>query len=95
MPEKLAKVKARYREIFEHLNTFVDRDFVEVSESESTVGDIRIVVSDAPDYAYAGGHIHLAGWAAGDDADVNGWESDRGMYGYAVLMHELGQECLC
>ena len=83
------RVKARYREIFEHLNTIVDRDFMEVSESES-IGDIRIVVSDAPDYAYAGGHIHLAGWAAGDDAGINGWESDRGMYGYGVLMHELG-----
>ena len=83
-------VKAHYREIFEHLNTFVDRDFVEVSESESNVGDIRILVSDAPDYAYAGSHIHLAGWAAGDDAGINGWEADRGMYAYSALMHELG-----
>lgn len=83
-------VKASYREIFEHLNTFVDREFVEVSESESTVGDIRIVVSDGPAYAYAGGHIHLAGWAAGDDAGINGWESQPGVYGYSTLMHELG-----
>lgn len=83
-------VKASYRQIFKHLNTLVDRDFVEVSESQSTVGDIRIVVSDAPDYAYAGGHIHLAGWAAGDDAGINGWESQPGVYGYSTLMHELG-----
>ncbi|WP_019504584.1 Calx-beta domain-containing protein [Pleurocapsa sp. PCC 7319] len=83
-------VKANYRQIFDHLNTFVDRTFVEVEESESTIGDIRIVVSDGPNYAYAGGHIHLAGWAAASDAGGNGWESGQGVYAYSALMHELG-----
>lgn len=83
-------VKASYRQIFDHLNTFVDREFVEVAESESTVGNIRIVVSDAPDYAYAGGHIHLAGWAAASDSGINGFESVPGVYGYSTLLHELG-----
>lgn len=83
-------IKANYRQIFEHLNTFVDREFVEVEESKSRQGDIRIVVSDGPSYAYAGKHIHLAGWAAASDAGINGWESDRGVYAYSALMHELG-----
>ncbi|MEM8829229.1 MAG: Calx-beta domain-containing protein, partial [Cyanobacteria bacterium P01_G01_bin.19] len=85
-------VKASYRQIFEHLNTFVDREFVEVAESESTVGNIRILVSDAPSYAYAyyGGNIHLGDWAAASDAGHNGWESIPGVYAYAALLHELG-----
>ena len=83
-------VKANYRQIFQDLNTFVDREFVEVEETESTTGNIRIVVSDGPSYAYAGGHIHLAGWAAASDAGGNGWESPQGFYAYAALMHELG-----
>ena len=83
-------VKTNYRQIFEDLNTFVDREFVEVAETESTTGNIRIVVSDGPSYAYAGGHIHLAGWAAASDAGGNGWESPQGVYAYAALMHELG-----
>ena len=83
-------VKESYRQIFANLNTFVDRDFIEVAESESGVGDIRILISDAPDYAYAGEHIHLAGWAAASDMGNNGWESDPGVYGYSALIHELG-----
>ena len=83
-------VKAHYRQIFDHLNTLVDREFVEVEETESQVGNIRIVVSDGPDYAYAGGHIHLAGWAAASDARINGWEAGRGKYSYSALLHELG-----
>ena len=88
--EPSESIKANYRQIFKDLNTFVDREFVEVAESELEQGDIRIVISDGPDYAYAGGHIHLAGWAAASDAGTNGWESPQGVYAYSALMHELG-----
>ena len=63
---------------------------MEVAELEAKQGDIRIVISDGPDYAYAGGSIHLAGWAAASDAGINGWESPQGEYAYSALMHELG-----
>ncbi|MEL6581420.1 MAG: Calx-beta domain-containing protein, partial [Cyanobacteria bacterium J06621_12] len=83
-------VKNNYRQIFADLNTFVEREFIEVEETAAAQGHIRIVVSDGPDYAYAGGHIHLAGWAAASDAGSNGWESPQGAYAYSALMHELG-----
>lgn len=83
-------IKESYRQIFEGLGTFVDRTFVEVQESESNIGNIRILVSDGPSYAYAGSHIHLAPWAAGSDVGSNGWESVPGVYAYAALIHELG-----
>ncbi|MEO1341754.1 MAG: Calx-beta domain-containing protein [Cyanobacteria bacterium J06635_13] len=83
-------IKNNYRQIFANLNTFVEREFVEVEETVAEQGDIRIVVSDGPDYAYAGGHIHLAGWATASDAGINGWESPQGAYAYSALLHELG-----
>ncbi|MEO0845347.1 MAG: Calx-beta domain-containing protein, partial [Cyanobacteria bacterium J06648_1] len=83
-------IKNNYRQIFADLNTFVEREFVEVEETAAEQGNIRIVVSDGPDYAYAGGHIHLAGWATASDAGINGWESPQGAYAYSALLHELG-----
>ena len=90
-------VKQNVREILELVETFVDIDFVEVAETDTnTYGQIRYMLSDAPNYAYAytpfgnhplAGDVHLR--ASYDNAnDTNGFRNDPGKHGYTTLIHE-------
>ena len=89
-------VKQNVREILDLVETFVDIDFVEVAETDtSTYGQIRYMLSDAPNYAYAytpgnhalAGDVHLR--ASYDNANnTNGFRNDPGRHGYTTLIHE-------
>ena len=89
-------IKANVREILELVETFIDVDFVEVAETNtSTFGQIRYMVSDAPGYAYAylpyggnrSGDVHLN--ASYDRTDsLNGFQNRPGKHGYTTLIHE-------
>ena len=89
-------VKTNVREILELVETFIDVDFVEVAETNtSTFGQIRYMVSDNPGYAYAylpyggnrSGDVHLN--ASYDRTDsLNGFQNRPGKHGYTTLIHE-------
>ncbi len=89
--------KTHYRNIFNRLNQLVGATFTEVTEaSPSTYGQIRIMLSTAPSYAYAyypgngvGGDIHLAK-SYDNDSSTNGWRRPPGNHGYMSMVHELG-----
>ena len=89
-------VKANVREILELVETFIDVDFVEVAETNtSTFGQIRYMVSDNPGYAYAylpyggnrSGDVHLGSSYDRTDS-LNGFQNRPGKHGYTTLIHE-------
>jgi serralysin len=74
--------------------------FVEVAETASTVGAIRIMRSTAPSYAYAyyptstsmfslAGDVHLNP-AYDRFGDTNGFQHPAGEHGYSAIIHEIG-----
>ena len=89
-------IKANVRELLELVETFIDVDFVEVEETNtSTFGQIRYMLSDGPSYAYAylpyggnrSGDVHLK--TSFDRIDsVNGFQNRPGKHGYTTLIHE-------
>ena len=94
------EVQDSYREIFAWLENVIDVDFVEVDENApNAFGQIRIMNSDGPSYAYAyypfssrdkrSGDIHLNS-SYDRFGDTNGFKHDPGKHGYMTLVHELG-----
>ncbi len=90
--------KAHCRNIFERLNQLLNVTFVEVTEaSPSTYGQIRIMLSSGPSYAYAyypsgssiGGDVHLS-TNYDHSNNTNGWRRPPGNHGYMSLIHEIG-----
>lgn len=89
-------VKDNVREILDLVETFVDLDFVEVTETNtSTFGQLRYMVSDNPGYAYA--YLPFGGNLAGDTHlgssydhanNLNGFQNRPGKHGYTTLIHE-------
>ena len=93
-------VKANVRAIMAWYATVLNVNFVEVTESSSTIGVIRIMRSSGPSYAYAyypasstmfglSGDVHLN---PGYDrlGDTNGFQQPAGEHGYVSLIHEIG-----
>ena len=89
-------VKANVREILDLVETFINVDFVEIAETDtSTFGQIRYMVSDAPGYAYAylpyggnrSGDVHLNPSYDRTDS-LNGFQNRPGKHGYTTLIHE-------
>ncbi|MFN8693203.1 MAG: M10 family metallopeptidase, partial [Holosporales bacterium] len=92
-------VKTNMRNIFTWLENVINVDFQEVAEvNTSTYGQIRVMNSSSPSYAYAylptGSHpatgdIHL-NTSYDRTGDTNGFQHGAGSHGYMSLIHELG-----
>lgn len=93
-------VKTNVRAIMALYGSVMNVNFVEVTETSSTIGYIRVMDSTAPSYAYAyypassamfstSGDVHLN---IGYDrlGDTNGFQHPAGQHGYVSLIHELG-----
>ena len=91
-------IKASVRVIMGHLSEIINVDFVEVVESSSQIGQIRILFSDGPNYAYAyyptsnsstfiSSDIHLNP-NYDHSNDTNGFRMPPGYHGYMSLIHE-------
>ena len=93
-------VKTNVRAIMAWYGTALNVDFVEVTETTSTVGRVRIMRSSAPAYAYAyypstTSTFHVAGDVHLNPAydrlgDTNGFQHPPGQHGYTTLAHEIG-----
>jgi hypothetical protein len=89
-------IKRNVRRIFSDLERWLPVRFVEVAETDSTIGAIRYLLSDGegdPFYAYTyypgrtiGGDVHLSRAVA--DADETGFAATAGSYGYRAILHE-------
>ncbi len=93
-------VKTNVRAIMAHLGTLMNLNFVEVTETSSTVGYVRIMLSNSPSYAYAyypssstlfslSGDVHLNP-SYDRLVDTNGFQQPAGEHGYTSLIHEIG-----
>ncbi|MGB3404984.1 MAG: FG-GAP-like repeat-containing protein [Microcoleaceae cyanobacterium] len=99
-------VKDNVREIFEEvLEPVVDINFVEVTDTASDYGLIRIMLSNNPGYAYAyypygydynvgsgidkAGDVHLNPNYDGSGG-TNNFQEQPGKHGYMTLIHEIG-----
>lgn len=93
-------VKTNVRAVMAWMETLMNVDFVEVTESPSNVGLVRFMLSNNPSYAYAyypsstqtfhvAGDVHLN---PNYDrlGDTNGFQHPAGKHGYLTLIHELG-----
>ena len=93
-------VKTNVRAIMAWYGTFLNLNFVEVTETSSNIGLIRFMRSSGPSYAYAyypsgsamfslAGDVHLS---PGYDrlGDTNGFQHPAGEHGYVSLIHEIG-----
>jgi len=94
-------VKINVRSIMALLTEMLNLTFVEVTETNLTIGSVRFMFSNGPFYAYAylptdtstmfhpAGDVHLKpafDYAGG----TNGWQNGPGMHGYMSLIHEIG-----
>ena len=90
-------VKTNVRAIMAWYGTMINRTFVEVTETPTTVGQVRVMRSTAPSYAYAyypsssnlGGDVHLNP-SYDRVGDTNGFQHPAGEHGYTTLIHEIG-----
>jgi uncharacterized repeat protein (TIGR02543 family) len=94
------KVKTNVRAIMAWYSSMMNLSLVEVAETPSTIGYIRIMLSSGPAYAYSyypysmtlfslAGDVHLNP-AYQYSGETNGWENDAGKHGYMSLIHEIG-----
>ncbi len=100
------KVKKDVRHILENIfDPLLDVDFVEVEDSSSSYGLIRVMKSNGPKYAYAyypfaddsnvgnrqdlAGDVHLKLKYDGSGG-TNNFQGGPGSHGYLTLIHELG-----
>ncbi len=93
-------VKTNVRAIMAWYSAAINVSFVEVTETTSTVGQVRLMLSGNPSYAYAyypsstsmfhvAGDVHLN--PSYDRAgDTNGFQNVAGYHGYTTLIHEIG-----
>ncbi len=89
-------IQRNVHRIFADLERIIPVRFVEVTETATTVGAIRYLLSDGegdPFYAYTyypgqtiGGDVHLSR-AIGEVAET-GFAAEPGSYGYRALLHE-------
>jgi len=95
--ETSEQVKTNVRAIMAWYGTMMNLTFVEVTETSSNIGLIRIMDSPAPSYAYA---YYPSTSQQGSDVllnssydrlgDTNGFQHPAGEHGYTTLIHELG-----
>lgn len=93
-------VKQNYRAIFAMSRQIFGLTLQEIPETSSAIGQIRIVASDGPAYAYcyypsSSAVFHVAGdchFKTSYDrlGDTNGFQHGPGYHGYLTLIHELG-----
>lgn len=92
-------VKQNYRQIFAWAAQVMNLQFTEVTETRVTYGQIRILCSTTPEYAYSYYPSAANGALAGDIVlntaydrlgDQNGFQHPPGKHGYMSLVHELG-----
>ena len=98
--EVSAGVKQNVRAIMAWYAAATNLNLVEVTETASTIGQIRILLSSGPAFAYtyypsSTAMFHLAGDVhlnPGYDrlGDTNGFQHPPGEHGYVTLIHELG-----
>ena len=89
-------IKANVREVLALVETFIDLNFEEVSETDtSTYGQLRYMLSDDPSYAkayYPGGSDRSGDVHFNPDYDkvdnLNGFQNRPGKHGYTTLIHE-------
>ncbi len=94
-------VKNNVRNILNWVESIINIDFVEVTETDSnTLGRMRFLRSNGPSYAYAyypssdtlnsvAGDIHLKP-TYDRLGDTNGFQNPAGQHGYMALIHEIG-----
>jgi hypothetical protein len=87
--EVTEQVKSNIRNILEsRIEPYLNVDFVEVSDAGNNYGQIRVLMSDGPNYAYAygpsdndlGGDIHLR--------NNQNWGTGPGTHEFSTLIHE-------
>jgi serralysin len=92
-------VKTNVRAVMAWYGTMMNRTFVEVAETNtSTFGQIRVMRSTAPSYAYAyypsgsnlGGDVHLNPSYDVVGTNTNYFQRPAGDHGYTTLIHEIG-----
>jgi Bacterial pre-peptidase C-terminal domain/Peptidase M10 serralysin C terminal len=87
-------IKTNVRNILASLSTFINVNFVEVTDTVGSFGVLRYMFSSGPGYAYAyypstdrrGGDVHLSSLYESDT--VNRFSGTPGSYGYMALIHE-------
>jgi serralysin len=94
------QVKQNVRAIMAWYGTMLNLNFVEVAETSSKIGLIRVMRSNGPSYAYAyypssdtmfsvTGDVHLNP-SYDRLGDTNGFQNPAGEHGYLALIHEIG-----
>lgn len=87
-------IKTNVRKILSNLATYLNVNFVEVADTQTTYGVVRYMFSNGPGYAYAyypstdrlGGDVHLN--ASYESDPLNQFSGAEGSYGYMGLIHE-------
>lgn len=87
-------IKTNVRKILSNLATYLNVNFVEVADTQTTYGVVRYMFSTGPGYAYAyypstdrlGGDVHLN--ASYESDPLNQFSGAEGSYGYMGLIHE-------
>ncbi|GAB4301911.1 MAG: hypothetical protein Fur0025_42390 [Oscillatoriaceae cyanobacterium] len=89
------KVKNNVRKIMQEYNKILPFNLIEVPDRPPNTGQIRIMFSDGPSYAYAyepgigiGGDLHLSRDFENDPDQA--FSAAPGSYGYETLIHEIG-----
>ncbi len=90
-------VKNNVRQVLAWMETVLNIDFQEVTETATSYGTLRYMLSSNPGYAYAyypsghvlGGDVHLKNTYQ-ENTTSNGFERAPGNHGYMTLIHETG-----
>ena len=89
------RIKNNVRQIMAEYNKILPFDVVEVPDRPPNVGQIRVLFSDGPSYAYAyepglgvGGDVHLSRDFENDQNQA--FSANPGTLGYETLIHEIG-----
>jgi Ca2+-binding RTX toxin-like protein len=92
-----AAARNSVRQIFNDIQALINVTFTEVADTQNSYGQIRLQLSNDPDYAYAyfpgsgsqlSGDVHLN--PDYDNTNDQGWQGGIGSYGYETLIHEIG-----
>ncbi len=88
-------IKNNVRQIMQKYDEILPFNLVEVPDRPPSEGQIRILFSDGPDYAYTyepgdgiGGDVHLT--RASESNPAFSFASGPGSFGYESLIHEIG-----
>jgi Ca2+-binding RTX toxin-like protein len=93
-----AAAQAFTRRIFTDIQSLINVNFTEVADSQNSYGQIRLLLSNNPSYAYAyypfggstvAGDVHFN--PSYDNASsTNGLQKGIGSHGYMSIIHEIG-----